>query len=141
MAKSKRHPTRAKGSPPRPLRKPDSATTIHVANLAGSAFACLLCTACQQLNPTKAAIREGVGGCTQQELQRKRWDLDPLIQAQTIAVIVIAGSVLSTPNPAGSRYVIGAGSCISRSHCSSSSHSSLLCSIQCTFLTSLSETH
>lgn len=54
---------------------------------------------------------------------------------------VMAGSVLSTPSPAGSRYVIEPGSCISCSHCSSSSRSSPLCSIQCAFFHLLSETH
>lgn len=90
-------------------------------NLDRSAFACWWRRAsCQQLNPTKAAIRKRVGGCTQQDLRGRGWDPDLPIHAQTTDVIV--GSVLSTPNPTQCRYIIEARSCISCSHCSSSFH-------------------
>lgn len=71
---------------------------------------------------------------------KKGTDPDPPIAAPTIDVIT--GPALSIPTPARSRYVIEAGSRISCSHCSSSSHFFLfLCSVQCTFSTSLLKTH
>lgn len=119
VAKPCSQPTRAEGSP----RDPSESPVLPPPPRRPAWLHPPLHARCGQ--PASRSIQQqprlgrGGGGCTQQDPQR--WDLDPPTQAQTIAVIMIAGSVLPTPNPAGSGYVIEAASCISCSHCPSSS--------------------